>query len=225
MRDGMRRNAHADLNLLECLLIAQNNPRYDFRLGAIEAVAHWLHVPEVFANQVHELLVLQMAGGADDQIAWSEALLVEIEYRLAFKFLNCILRSKDRLAERVIFPEILRENFVDEIIGVVLVHLDFFENHTAFAADVLNVKDRIQHQVAEPVLIQIPIETERMCCISSVMRVSPLGKTSRRILRVSSTMASSQPASRRSARKRKPLQLLLHTGADVREYILALQNQ
>src|SRR6266568_701422 len=74
-------------------------------------------------------------------------------------------------------------------------------------------------------LIQIPIETERMCCISSVMRVSPLGKTSRRILRVSSTMASSQPASRRSARKRKPLQLLLHTRADVREYILALQNQ
>ena len=37
----------------------------------------------------------------------------------------------------------------------------------------------------DPVLIQIPIEAERMCSISSVMRVSPLGKTSRRMLRTS----------------------------------------
>ena len=36
----------------------------------------------------------------------------------------------------------------------------------------------------DPVLIQIPIETERMCCISSVMTVSPFGSTSRRMLRI-----------------------------------------
>src|SRR5579871_537351 len=40
----------------------------------------------------------------------------------------------------------------------------------------------------EPVLIQMPSETERMCCISSVMRVSPLGRISRRILRASLLM-------------------------------------
>src|SRR5215831_20467375 len=40
----------------------------------------------------------------------------------------------------------------------------------------------------EPVLIHTPIETERICCISSVMMASPLGSTSRRMLRTSSTM-------------------------------------
>ena len=37
----------------------------------------------------------------------------------------------------------------------------------------------------EPVFTQTPMETERICCICSVMTVSPLGSTSRRICRVS----------------------------------------
>src|SRR5437016_14129127 len=98
MRDGMRRNAHADLNLLECLLIAQNNPRYDFRLGAIEAVAHWLHITEMLANEVHEWLVVQMSAGADAQMALREAMLVVIESRIPTKFPILILRSMPRLA-------------------------------------------------------------------------------------------------------------------------------
>src|ERR1022692_3764655 len=43
----------------------------------------------------------------------------------------------------------------------------------------------------DPVLIQMPIEAERMCCICSVITVRPLGSTSRWMLRTSSTIVSS----------------------------------
>ena len=38
-----------------------------------------------------------------------------------------------------------------QVVGIVLVHLDFFENHSPLAGDVLVVKDRIQYQIAEHV--------------------------------------------------------------------------
>ena len=51
----------------------------------------------------------------------------------------------------MVFPEILGEDFVDEVVGIVLVHLDFFEDDAALAADVAGVENRVQHQVAENV--------------------------------------------------------------------------
>ena len=51
----------------------------------------------------------------------------------------------------MVSPEILREDFVDEVIRVVLVHLDFFQDDPAFLPDVLHIEDRPQHQVAEHV--------------------------------------------------------------------------
>ena len=51
----------------------------------------------------------------------------------------------------MIFPEILGENLVDQVVGIVLVHLDLFENDAALAHDVFVVEDRVQHQVGENV--------------------------------------------------------------------------
>ena len=56
----------------------------------------------------------------------------------------------------------------------------------AFEHHVLNeMRDAVRFGVScrDPVLIQIPMETERMCRISSVRMVKPLGKTWRRMLR------------------------------------------
>ena len=55
------------------------------------------------------------------------------------------------MPERMVFPEILGEDFVDQVVGIVLVHLDLFEDDAALAADVLGIEDRVQHQVAEHV--------------------------------------------------------------------------
>src|SRR5580700_197331 len=49
----------------------------------------------------------------------------------------------------MIFPETLGKDFVDEVVGVVLVHLDLFEDDAAFAGDILVSEIGIQYQVAE----------------------------------------------------------------------------
>ena len=51
----------------------------------------------------------------------------------------------------MILPEILREDFVDEVVGIVFVHFDFFHNHAALAGNVGSVEHGIQDQVAEDV--------------------------------------------------------------------------
>jgi hypothetical protein len=51
----------------------------------------------------------------------------------------------------VILEEILGEDFVDEIIGIIFVHFYLFEDDAAFPGDIGGIKIRIQHQVAENV--------------------------------------------------------------------------
>ncbi len=53
------------------------------------------------------------------------------------------------MAERVVFPESLGEDFVDEIVGVVLVHLDLFEDDAALAGDFIAGEDGVEHEVGE----------------------------------------------------------------------------
>ena len=55
------------------------------------------------------------------------------------------------MPERMVFPEILGKDFVDEIVGVIFVHLDFFHDHATFARNVIGVEDRIEDEVAEDV--------------------------------------------------------------------------
>src|SRR5580765_1391672 len=49
----------------------------------------------------------------------------------------------------MILPEILCEDFVDDVIRIVLIHLDFFENHTALPLDVFRLKDWTEYKVAQ----------------------------------------------------------------------------
>src|ERR1700756_4638967 len=51
----------------------------------------------------------------------------------------------------MILPEVLREDLMDEVVGVILIHLDFFHDHAAFPGDVGGIEYGIEHQVAENV--------------------------------------------------------------------------
>ena len=66
----------------------------------------------------------------------------------------------------------------------------------------------------EPVLIQMPIEIDRICFISSEMTVSPLGNTCRRILRSSSTIKIRAQPSRMRLEQR--FSLFSHTRDSLR---------
>ena len=58
-------------------------------------------------------------------------------------------RTQDRLAQRMIAPEILYQQFVDQVFGVVLIHLDFLKHDLFFARDFLAIEKRAEHQIGE----------------------------------------------------------------------------
>ena len=46
-------------------------------------------------------------------------------------------------------PEILHEQFVNQVFGIVLIHLDFFKHHLLFTRNLLAIKERAQDQIGE----------------------------------------------------------------------------
>ena len=76
--------------------------------------------------QFHELFVLQVSGRADNDVSRNETLCIKFPYCSRREALYRFLGSQDRPPQRVVLPEILGEDFVDEVIGIVLIHFDFF---------------------------------------------------------------------------------------------------
>src|SRR6266404_6591033 len=151
MRDRVGGYSNADLHLLERFLVSQNNLRDYFRRSAVEAIAHRFHRSKVLGHEFHKTLVVQMAGRSDNHVSRRKALPIEIEDGRALETLDCVASPENRSAEWMVLPEVLGENFMYEVVRIVLVHLDFFQDHAAFACDVLIIKNRIQNQVAEDV--------------------------------------------------------------------------
>ena len=123
----------------------------NFRWSAVEAVVLRLHLGEVFAHQLHEVIVVQMSGGGDDYVAGDKALAIKIPDWIALEALDRVAGAENRAAQRVVFPEILSEDFMDQVVGTVLVHFDFFEDDAALADNVVGGESGIQNQVAEHV--------------------------------------------------------------------------
>src|SRR5258708_32533981 len=92
-----------------------------------------------------------MTRGGNDYIAGDKALTIKMRNRIAFETLDRVAGPENRAAQRVVFPEILGEDFVHQIVWTVLVHFDFFEDHTALADNIIGREDRIQNQVAEDI--------------------------------------------------------------------------
>ena len=51
----------------------------------------------------------------------------------------------------MVFPETLREDFVDEVVGIVLVHFDFFENDAALLRDIAGIEDGMKNEIGEDI--------------------------------------------------------------------------
>src|SRR5580692_8589563 len=117
--DRMGGHANADLHLLESFFVAHDNSWNDLRRRTMKSVLDRLHVLEVFGHKLHELLMLQIPRRADNQIAGCETLPVETEDGIALEGFHRFLGSKDRLAQRVILPEILGKDLVDEVVRAV----------------------------------------------------------------------------------------------------------
>ena len=65
--------------------------------------------------------------------------------------LDAFLRAENRTAERMPFPEVLREQLVDQVVGRVLDHLDLFEDDLLLALDFIGDEGRTQDDVGEQI--------------------------------------------------------------------------
>src|SRR5208283_4039860 len=115
----------------------------------MEAILRGLEVLEVLDHEIDEMVVVEMSGGGYDDVARGEAVGVGFEHSLALELLHGFFGSQDRLAQGVVLPEIMSEDFVDEVVGIVLVHFDLFEDDAAFAGYVLGGECGMKHQVGE----------------------------------------------------------------------------
>src|ERR1051325_10961604 len=99
----------------------------------------------MFSHELHKLFMLQMASRADNDVARYKALRIKFAYWNRSEALDGFLRSQNRPAQSMVLPKILSKDFVDEVIRIVLIHFDFFENHTAFTFNVFWLEDRMEH--------------------------------------------------------------------------------
>src|SRR5437016_475092 len=83
---------------------------------------------EVPTDQRDEAVVIKIAGGRHDDVAGGKAVSIGVEHCVSFKALDGFLGAQDRLAQRMVLPEILGEDFVDKVVWIVLVHFDLLEN-------------------------------------------------------------------------------------------------
>ena len=89
------------------------------------------------ATSSTKLSCSMLPAAEKDHVAGLEALLEEADEGVLLETADGFAGAEDGLAERMALPEILHKDFVDERVGIVLVHLDFFEDDAALAGDFL----------------------------------------------------------------------------------------
>src|ERR1700688_3027619 len=115
----------------------------------MQAIFRRFYVLEMFGNEIDKFFVIEVAGGADDKISGGEVVAVETRDHGTVEFLDRFPGSQNRQAKRVIFPETLGEDFVDQIVGIVLIHFYFFEDDAALARDIASIEYRMEDEIGE----------------------------------------------------------------------------
>ena len=76
--------------------------------------------------------------------------------------------AENGATERVILPEALREQLVDEVVGRVLDHLDLFEDHLLLALDIVRTERGVQHDIGQDVDGQRQVLVEHLDVVAGV---------------------------------------------------------
>ena len=113
--------------------------------------------------------VLEIAGGRHDHVRRHVRAAEIVAQRVAGEGLDRLLRAEDGPAERMPFPEMLREELVHEIVGRVLDHLDLFEDHLLLAADFFLDKRRAHHDVRQQVDGERQVLVEHFDVVAGVL--------------------------------------------------------
>ena len=100
-------------------------------------------------HEPNERLVVDAARGRDDEALGPVVPTVEAQHLRPRGAGDARLRPEDRSAERVVGPERLLEQVVDELVRRVLVHVDLLEDHLALGLEVRGSQGAVAEHVGE----------------------------------------------------------------------------
>ena len=95
--------------------------------------------------------MLEVADRRDDQVGRGVRAVEVVAKQVGGERLNRFPRPENRPPQRMVGPESLREELVDEVVRRVLHHLDLFDDNFLFALDVFRAERRVHHDVGEDV--------------------------------------------------------------------------
>ena len=111
----------------------------------------------------------EVPGGRDDEAARHVVPAVEPVDLVARRGLDRVGGAEDGPAERMVRPERLGEEVVDDLLGRVLVHVDLLEDHLPLRVEVGGSEPRVLEHVGEVVdgQLQVAVEDPRVVAVYS----------------------------------------------------------
>src|SRR6185369_3419321 len=104
---------------------------------------------EMVFGKLYQFLVRQAAGRCDQNILGSVIAPVVAFHAIAIETADGLPGPQNWTPQRMALPKVTGENFVDQVLGVVDIHLELFENDALFLLDVALFEQRMAYQVGD----------------------------------------------------------------------------
>src|SRR3974390_835739 len=104
---------------------------------------------EFFLDKFQNLLVGDVAGGGDEKMAGGEPILEALVEALAIEFADGFRSAENRAAQGMIGPKATREDVVEEVLGIIEIHLDLFEDDLALFLHVIGIELGPENEVGK----------------------------------------------------------------------------
>src|SRR5579872_1499034 len=135
------------MHLLEGAFLPKDQRRVRLRAAIGLGERLRLELAEMILCKLDQFLVREAAGRGDQNIFGRVIAVVITIDAVAVEAANGLTGPQNRTPQGMPLPEIAREDLMDEIFGIIHIHLQFFEDDAFFLLDVALLKQRISYQV------------------------------------------------------------------------------
>src|ERR1700736_4815047 len=106
------------MGLLERGLVTEDQARVRHRWMTRRWVAIYSQTIEVLPRKIHQMVMLQIAGGSDQYVRGRIIPAIVVLNLFAIEVSYGLFGAEDRLPQRMVFPEIAREDLVQEVFRI-----------------------------------------------------------------------------------------------------------
>ena len=110
-----------------------------------------LKVAKLLLREIEDLLVGNVARSGDDDVIGRKPILKTAKKRFAAEITNGFRSAEDGTTEGMFGPEAASKNVMEEIFGIVQIHLDFFEDDLALFINVAGIELGTKDEIGDDV--------------------------------------------------------------------------